>query len=96
MCKYCEQKLGTNEYCFEPYDNQIKIAEGGWTSVYIGLNEKGEYVLRGLGDNNTDDCLIDYCPFCGRKLRLSESFWDIENKWNIETDKKGVNNVDIQ
>ena len=70
MCKYCEQKLVVDdEYYFSRFDNQIKIAEGGWTGVYIGLNEKGEYVLRGCGDDFTDDCLINYCPFCGRKLR---------------------------
>lgn len=73
MCKYCEQKLNlTDDGCskyYENYENQIQIADGGWTSLYIGVNQDGKIVLRACGDNYTNDCEINYCPFCGRKLK---------------------------
>lgn len=69
MCKYCEQKLRLEEDgYYEKFDNQIEITKGGWTSVYIGIDKNERLVLRACGDDFTDDCLINFCPFCGRKL----------------------------
>ena len=70
MCEYCNQKFvkkKKNEQ-FNKYDNQVHLVSGGWTSVLMGLNEQGEFVLRGCGEDYTDDIVINYCPFCGRKL----------------------------
>lgn len=73
MCRYCEQKrkLDQDNTYFD-FDNQIEIASGGWTSLYIGVNKENKIVLRACGDGLTDDCVINYCPFCGRKLNLEE------------------------
>lgn len=69
MCKYCEQKLNFDDYdYYDNFANQIEIAEGGWTGLYIGIDKNKNIVLRACGDAYTDDCIINFCPFCGRKV----------------------------
>jgi hypothetical protein len=73
MCKYCEQKAVIDQYnYFDLYDNSIKLVDGGWTSLYIGVNAENKIVLRACGDNYTDDFIINFCPICGRDLRIKE------------------------
>ena len=72
MCKFCECKYCTQEYTESETttksQNQIEIASSPWTGLFIGVNEQGKTVLRACGTDYTDDCIINYCPFCGRKL----------------------------
>jgi len=77
MCKYCEQKavIEYDNY-FDSisaiYDNSIELVNGGWTTLYIGVNAENEIVLRACGDDFTDDFIINFCPICGRDLRITE------------------------
>ena len=68
MCKYCEQrpKRDVNGY-YRQCDNQIEISEGGWVSMYIGVEEDGIIVVRAEGDS-VAEYYPNYCPECGRKL----------------------------
>lgn len=68
-CKFCGQKLVINDGIYRESDNQISIADGGWTWMYIGVNTAGKVVMRACGDDYTEDYIPKYCPECGRKLR---------------------------
>ena len=71
MCKYCEQKavIEKDNY-FDLYDNSIELVKGGWTTLYIGVNAENKIVLRARGKTFTDDFIINFCPICGRDLRV--------------------------
>lgn len=73
MCKYCEQKPSFLEYDrykdYQEHESEMVLATGNWTALYIGADKNGQIVLRAQGDGYTDDCVINYCPFCGRKLK---------------------------
>lgn len=71
MCKYCEQKYAplNKGYGDDRYKNQIELVNGGWTSLYIGVNSNNKIVMRACGDDYTNDYYPKYCPECGRKLR---------------------------
>lgn len=73
MCKYCEQKavIDYDNY-FGLYDNSIELVKGGWTTLYIGVNAENKIVLRACGTSVTDDFIINFCPICGRDLRINE------------------------
>lgn len=80
MCKYCELKLKIDEDIgYEKYENSIELASGGWTTLYIGIDKDGNVVLRALGDGYTNDCLINFCPFCGRKVNKKYKKGNIVN-----------------
>ena len=69
-CKYCHQKpVVESDGYFSEFDNQIMLASGGWTELYIGVTRHGETVMRACGDDYTNDYYPKYCPECGRKLR---------------------------
>lgn len=73
MCKYCEQKaVFENDDYFDLYDNSIKLVNGEWTTLYIGVNAENKIVLRASGEDYTDDFIINFCPICGRDLRIKE------------------------
>lgn len=68
-CKFCGQTLTINDGFYDEMDNQIRIAEGCWTEMYIGVNRSGKVVIRACGADYTEDYIPKYCPECGRKLR---------------------------
>ena len=71
MCKYCEQKAVIEcDNFFEVHDNSIELVKGGWTTLYIGVNAENKIVLRASGKTFTDDFIINFCPICGRDLRI--------------------------
>ena len=68
-CEYCNQKLVLEkDGQYNSFKNQIEIASGGYTSVYIGINRENKFVIRGAGDDYTDDTIINHCPMCGKAL----------------------------
>lgn len=75
-CKFCHQTPTFSESLidswFDKYESQIELASGGWTVMYIGVNEGGDVVMRACGDDYTDDYFPKYCPECGRMLRSRE------------------------
>jgi hypothetical protein len=76
MCKYCEQKavIEYDNY-FDLDDNSIELVNGGWTTLYIGVNAENKIVLRACGAKTvTDDFIINFCPICGRDLRINEEY----------------------
>lgn len=68
MCKYCEQKYNKRSSC----DNEILLADGGWTVLLMAVNSQNKIVLRACGDDYTDDVIINYCPFCGKRINKEE------------------------
>ena len=79
MCMFCEQKYNKPRTSFGGWiDNEIKIAGGGWTALFIAVNSHNQIVLRACGDDYTDDVLINYCPFCGAELNQNH---DKPNNW---------------
>lgn len=68
-CAYCHQELVLcrNGYYYE-FDNQIELAAGGRTCLYIGVDVDGNTVMRACGDDYTSDYHPKYCPECGRRL----------------------------
>lgn len=70
QCLYCHQKLVLydDETYFE-HENQIELARGGWTGMFIGINAQGDVIMRACGDDYTDDYHPKYCPKCGRRLK---------------------------
>ena len=68
QCRFCHQELVHDNGYYNEFDNQIELASGGWTALYIGVNEIGEVVMRACGDSFTRDYFPKYCPECGRKL----------------------------
>ena len=73
MCKYCEQKavIEYDNY-FDLYDNSIALTDGSGGTLYIGVNAENKIVLRASGKTFTDDFIINFCPICGRDLRVKE------------------------
>lgn len=69
MCKYCSMKpkLYDTWYCY--YESGIELAEGGWTSLYIGADDEGRVAMWGCGDGETNFYYPKFCPECGRRLR---------------------------
>ena len=67
-CKYCSRKPETsfNGYFYDG-DNEEQVASGAWTSMYIGVDERGRLRLTACGDGRAD-YFPKYCPECGRKL----------------------------
>lgn len=73
MCKYCEQKAVIEcEGYFDLYVNGIALNNGSGGTLYIGVNAENKIVLRAGGNNFTDDVIINFCPICGRDLRVKE------------------------
>ena len=71
-CKFCHQELVLKDGCYYEFYNQILLASGGWTALYIGVNKTGETVMRASGEDLTDNYYPKYCPECGRKLSDSD------------------------
>lgn len=74
MCKYCEQKAVIEcDNFFEVHENSIELVNSGWTTLYMGVNAENKIVLRACGAKTvTDDFIINFCPICGRDLRIKE------------------------
>lgn len=74
MCVYCEQKYKKPTGSFGGFsDNEIQIADGGWTALLIAVNPDNQIVLRACGDDYTDDVPINFCPFCGAELNQNHN-----------------------
>lgn len=77
-CKLCGMKP---EYRIDPYtgyreytgdwDNEFKMADGPWTSLYGGVTSDGRIRLTATGDGRAD-YFPKYCPECGRRLEDCE------------------------
>lgn len=53
---------------YDPNKNSIKLAFGGNTSLFMGINRENEFVLYSVGEDYSDEVVINYCPMCGRNL----------------------------
>lgn len=72
-CKFCNMTLSIDKvWGYNKYENDIQLARGGWTVLYIGVDEFGKTCMRACGDDYTNDYYPKYCPECGRKLIESE------------------------
>lgn len=93
MCMYCEQKYKKSTRPFGGFSiNEIQIASGGWTALFIAVNSDDQIVLRACGDDYTDDVLINYCPFCGAELNQNHNEL---NKWFrvLHKQNPGINTI---
>ena len=89
MCKYCEQKFDKQRFVC---DNEIQIACGGWTALFIAVNPDNQIVLRACGDDYTDDVPINFCPFCGAELNQNHNKSD--NQFRIlHKQNPGINAI---
>lgn len=60
-CKYCDMKpksrldccTGRREFTGE-WDNEIKIADGDWTTMYFGVEANGRIRLTAVGDGRAN------------------------------------------
>lgn len=76
-CKLCNQKPVFQEAYdgwklvseYDKYESAIRVASGGWTDCFIGVDEDGKLGCFGWGDGDTDFYYFNYCPQCGRKLK---------------------------
>lgn len=69
MCRYCERKpILDGIWGFSREDNSCNITDGRWTSMRAGVNRDGHFVMYAVGDDETDDFVPEWCPFCGRHL----------------------------
>ena len=67
-CRYCQQKPRfERDGGFYEWDNEIAVAEGGWTAMYIGVDADGAVRLTASGDDRAD-YYPKYCPECGRRI----------------------------
>lgn len=71
-CKFCSMTPTIEDWGYNNWDNEIQLAIGGWTALYIGVDEVGKICMRASGDDYTDNYYPKYCPECGRKLIESE------------------------
>lgn len=72
MCKYCSRKpIFDRSGSFSDWDNEEEIANGPWTTMYIGVDMRGRLRLTAVGDGRAD-YFPKYCPECGRK---TEDVW---------------------
>ena len=54
-CPFCHQKLKLSRHSFySNSDNEMELASGGWTCLYIGLDPNGRTVMRACGDDYTN------------------------------------------
>ena len=73
-CKFCNMTPTIDkDWGYDNWDNEISIARGSYTKLYIGVDEKGKVCIRACGDDYTDNYYPKYCPECGRKLIESEA-----------------------
>ena len=69
-CPFCHQKLKLSRQSFySNSDNEMELASGGWTCLYIGLDPNGRTVMRACGDDYTNNYYPKFCPECGRDLQ---------------------------
>ena len=67
-CKYCSRKPERDSSdMFYEWEDEETIANGQWTTMYIGVDEHGRLRLTARGDGCAD-YFPKYCPECGRKL----------------------------
>lgn len=67
-CRYCNRKPEFDKSgSFYEWDNEEEIAQGPWTLMYAGVDEKGRMILTASGDGRAV-YYPKYCPECGRKL----------------------------
>ena len=67
-CKYCNRKPEFDKSGnFYEWDNEEEIAQGPWTLMCAGVDEKGRMILTAIGDERAV-YYPKYCPECGRKL----------------------------
>ena len=69
-CKFCNQvPVIDKDWGYDKYKNEIQLTGGGWTALYIGVDEHGKICMRACGDGYTENYYPKYCPECGRKLK---------------------------
>jgi len=69
MCRYCErQPRHDGIWGFSRADNSVVITDGRWVSLRAGVNREGQLVIYAAGEDETEDFLPTYCPWCGRLL----------------------------
>ena len=68
-CKFCGIKpyiLPDGSYCQS--ESQILVVEGGWCSLYFGIERDGVLFISAVGDVETERYYPKFCPECGRQL----------------------------
>ena len=65
-CGYCSIKYNERDN----RENRIKLTHEGYENISMCINKYNQIVLRGYGDDCTEDLVIKYCPFCGRRLNI--------------------------
>lgn len=69
MCKYCSRTPVFLGKWFPEYENEEEIAYGPWTSIRLGVDEKGKLIIVAIGDGRAI-YYPKYCPECGNKLEM--------------------------